>query len=200
MFLCTNIFLMVWLLENINELLLQCVHWAKRKCACFPELLHKAFIVPFLKILFRDLVKNLNLLALFILWLIALYAATVRPKKWKFIYLTYKYKHLKFVFKLRFYLSCILCLETRLHELRTNETQIPMDLFFHSCLSFDSRSMIWGYSCYQKFPFHQPLFPPLSLLNLHFSDLWAAEPVETLHLFFVGGWFGGEGGWEFLVF
>lgn len=37
--------------------------------------------------------------------------------------------------------------------------------FFHSWLSFGSRSMIWGYSCCQKFS-----LPPVSVP-------WAAEPV-----------------------
>lgn len=57
----------------------------------------------------------------------------------------------------------------------------------------------YDYSCCQKLFFHQPLFPPLSLLNSHFFDRGAAEPVETLHLglfwgcFLFGGLRGGIG-------
>lgn len=105
-------------------------------------------------------------------------------KKLKFFYLSYKYKHIKlqlFVFKLCFCWSSILCLETRLHELQNKWSPNSSDSFFHSWLSFGSRSIIWGYSCCQKFS-----LPPVSVP-------WAAEPVEG----YVWGLFGAEAGWDF---
>lgn len=97
-------------------------------------------------------------------------------KKLKFFYVSYKYKHLKlqlFVFKLCFCWSSILCLETRLHELQNKWSPNSSDSFFHSWLSFGSRSIIWGYSCCQKFS-----LPPVSVP-------WAAEPVGGVCLGFV---------------
>lgn len=172
--LCTNIFLMVWLLGNINELLLQCVHWAKRKCVRFPEWLHEVFIVLFLKTLFRDLVKNLSLLALFVLWLIALPILQV-------------YTSYTEIFC--FYLNCMLCLETSLHELQNKWSPNPNGFFLHSHLSFDSRSMIWGYSCCQKVSL--PVSVPTSVF-IKFTFLWSLGSWtnrNSLLDFGGGGWF-----------
>lgn len=101
--------------------------------------------------------------------------------------------------KLCFYLSCILRLETRLHEFQNKWSPNSNGFFFIVDLALVPGVWFEVIVAAKRFSFHQPLFPPLSLLNSHFFDCGAAEPVETLHLglfwgCFLFGVFWGDGG------
>lgn len=155
-------FLIMWLLKNINELLMQCVHWLKMKCACYSGSLHKVFIVLFLKILFGNLLKKSESFGTIHLVIDRSLLLHLWLKKLKLFYFSYKYKHINlqlFVFKLCFCWSSILCLETRLCELQNKWSPNSSDSFFF-IVDLALVPGVWFEVTVaaKSFPFHQSLF------------------------------------------